>query len=217
MAHTAIIQALKDAILDFDEDKAVAAAKEVIATGQPPMDAVNAMGDALNELGVKFQAMEVFLPEVLLASEAFKSAMRLLEPEMLKAAKETGGKDRPKVVIGTVRGDVHTVGKDMVTTMLTVGGFDVKDLGVDVASTDFILEAEAFGAKIIGLSSLMSTTMPYQKEVIDFLKSKNLRDKYKVMIGGGPCSQKWAETIGADGFSKDAVSAVDLARQLIAR
>lgn len=217
MVNEASVQKLKAAILDYDDATAVEAAREVIASGASPVDAVNAMGDALNEIGDKFQVMEVFLPEVLLASDAFKAAMRLLEPEILKAA-ETGGagRERPKVVIGTVKGDVHTVGKDMVTTMLTVGGFEVKDLGVDVESSAFILEAEAFGARIIAASSLMSTTMPHQKEIIDFLRAKNLREKYKVMVGGGPCSQKWADAIGADGFSKDAVAAVDLARRLLA-
>ena len=210
------IQRLKQAILDFDEEQAVNAAKDILEAGLPPIDGVNAMGDALNELGVKFQAMEVFLPEVLLASDAFKAAMSLFEPELLKAAKGAGGQERPKIVIGTVKGDVHTVGKDMVTTMLTVAGFDVKDLGVDVDSATFITEAQAFGAKLIGLSALMSTTMPYQKEVIEFLEAKNLRGKFKVMIGGGPCSQQWADSIGADGFSKDAVEAVALAKRLLA-
>ena len=210
------IQRLKQAILDFDEEQAVNAAKDILEAGLPPIDGVNAMGDALNELGVKFQAMEVFLPEVLLASDAFKAAMSLFEPELPKAAKGAGGQERPKIVIGTVKGDVHTVGKDMVTTMLTVAGFDVKDLGVDVDSATFITEAQAFGAKLIGLSALMSTTMPYQKEVIEFLEAKNLRGKFKVMIGGGPCSQQWADSIDADGFSKDAVEAVALAKRLLA-
>ena len=210
------IQRLKQAILDFNEEQAVNAAKDIIEAGLPPIDGVNAMGDALNELGVKFQAMEVFLPEVLLASDAFKAAMGLFEPELLKTASGAGGQERPKIVIGTVKGDVHTVGKDMVTTMLTVAGFDVKDLGVDVGSATFITEAQAFGAKLIGLSALMSTTMPYQKEVIEFLEAKDLRSKFKVMIGGGPCSQQWADSIGADGFSKDAVEAVALAKRLLA-
>ncbi len=210
------IQKLKQAILDFDEEQAINAAKDILEAGLSPMDGVNAMGDALNELGVKFQAMEVFLPEVLLASDAFKAAMSLFEPELLKVAQGSGGQERPKIVLGTVKGDVHTVGKDMVTTMLTVAGFDVKDLGVDVDSATFITEAQAYGAKLIGLSALMSTTMPYQKEVIEFLEAKNLRDKFKVMIGGGPCSQQWADSIGADGFSKDAVEAVALAKKLLA-
>ena len=216
MGNVASIQELKNAILDFDEDKAVAASNKVVKDGASPMDAINAMGDALKELGVKFQAMEVFLPEVLLATDAFKAALKVLEPELKKAVGSAVA-DKPKVVLGTVKGDVHAVGKDMVATMLTVGGFDVKDLGVDVDSEFFIKEAETFGAQIIGLSALMSTTMPGQKEVIDFLKAKNLRGKYKVMVGGGPTTPQWAEAIGADGFSKDAVEAVALAKKLLGK
>lgn len=216
MGNAASIKELKAAILDFDEDKAVAAAEKVVKEGAAPLDAINAMGDGLKELGEQFQAMEVFLPEVLLATDAFKAALKILEPELKKTV-GTAVADKPKVVIGTVKGDVHAVGKDMVATMLTVGGFDVKDLGVDVDSEFFIKEAEAFGAQIIGLSALMSTTMPSQKEVIDFLKAKNLRDKFKVMVGGGPTTQQWAETIGADGFSKDAVEAVALAKKLLGK
>lgn len=210
------IQALKQAILDFDEGEAKEAAQAVIDAGISPMEGINAMGDALNEIGEKFQTMEVFLPEVLMASDAFKAAMALFEVELLKNTQDSNSSaERPKVIIGTVKGDVHTVGKDMVTTMLTVGGFDVKDLGVDVPSAEFILQAESFGAQIIGLSALMSTSMPHQREVIEFLKAKNLRHKYKVMVGGGPVSRQWAEKIGADGFSKDAVEAVAVAKKLV--
>ena len=127
--------------------------------------------------------------------------------ELMKTIDAGSFQEKPKVVIGTVKGDVHAVGKDMVATMLTVGGFDVKDVGADVDSEVFITAAEEFGAQIIGLSALMSTTMPSQKEVIDFLEAKGLRNKYKVLVGGGPVTPQWAEQIGADGFSKDAVDA----------
>ena len=195
MANVACIEELKNAILDFDEDAAVTAAEKIIKEGVSPMDAIDAMGDALKVLGDKFQIMEVFLPEIWLATDAFQ--------------------EKPKVVIGTVKGDVHAVGKDMVATMLTVGGFDVKDVGADVDSEVFITAAEEFGAQSIGLSALMSTTMPSQKEVIDFLEAKGLRNKYKVIVGGGPVTPQWAEQIGADGFSKDAVEAVELAKSLL--
>lgn len=215
MANIASIQELKNAVLEFDEDKAVASAQKVIKDGGAPLDAINAMGDALKELGEQFQRMEVFLPEVLLATDAFKAGLRVLEPELAKTVAGNLAK-KVKVVIGTVKGDVHAVGKDMVATMMTVGGFDVKDLGVDVDSEFFIKEAEAYGADIIGLSALMSTTMPSQKEVIDFLKAKGCRDKFIVMVGGGPTTPQWAEAIGADGFSKDAVEAVEVAKKLVA-
>lgn len=204
MANVACIEELKNAILDFDEDAAVTAAEKIIKEGVSPMDAIDAMGDALKVLGDKFQIMEVFLPEILLATDAFKAGLKVLEPELMKTIDAGSFQEKPKVVIGTVKGDVHAVGKDMVATMLTVGGFDVKDVG-----------AEEFGAQIIGLSALMSTTMPSQKEVIDFLEAKGLRNKYKVIVGGGPVTPQWAEQIGADGFSKDAVEAVELAKSLL--
>ena len=199
MANVACIEELKNAILDFDEDAAVTSAEKIIKEGASPMDAIDAMGDALKILGDKFQIMEVFL----------------LEPELMKTIDAGSFQEKPKVVIGTVKGDVHAVGKDMVATMLTVGGFDVKDVGADVDSEVFITAAEEFGAQIIGLSALMSTTMPSQKEVIDFLEAKGLRNKYKVIVGGGPVTPQWAEQIGADGFSKDAVEAVELAKSLL--
>ena len=209
------IEELKNAILDFDEDAAVTAAEKIIKEGVSPMDAIDAMGDALKVLGDKFQIMEVFLPEILLATDAFKAGLKVLEPELMKTIDAGSFQEKPKVVIGTVKGDVHAVGKDMVATMLTVGGFDVKDVGADVDSEVFITAAEEFGAQIIGLSALMSTTMPSQKEVIDFLEAKGLRNKYKVIVGGGPVTPQWAEQIGADGFSKDAVEAVELAKSLL--
>lgn len=215
MANAASIQELRNAIMDFDEDAAVAAAEKVLKAGLPPMDAVNIMGDALKELGDKFQAMEVFLPEVLLATDAFKAGLKVLEPELLKAVDAGDVAEKPKVVIATVKGDVHAVGKDMVATMLTVGGFDVKNLGADVDSEAVIAAAEEYGAQIIGLSALMSTTIPHQKEVIDFLTAKGIRGKYKVIVGGGSTTPQWAEQIGADGYSKDAVEAVELAKSLM--
>lgn len=209
------IDKLKQAILDFDEDAAVAAAGECVKSGASAMDAVNAMGAALTELGDGFQKMTVFLPEVLLATDAFKAALKILEPELAKSVSGTGGAEKPKVVIATVKGDVHAVGKDMVATMLTVAGFDVKNLGADVDSEAIITAAEDYGAQIIGLSALMSTTIPHQKEVIDFLSAKGLRGKYKVLVGGGSTTAQWAEQIGSDGWSKDAVECVDVAKKVL--
>lgn len=209
------IDELKKAVLEGDDAAAQEKAQKCIAGGVKAMDAVNAMGDALRELGVQFQNMEVFLPEVLLATDAFGAGLKVLEPELAKDVKNAGSTEKVKVVIATVKGDVHAVGKDMVATMWTVAGFDVKNLGADVDSEAIIKAAEEFGAQVIGLSALMSTTIPHQKEVIDFLKAKGLRDKYKVLVGGGSTTPQWAEQIGADGFSKDAVEAVDLVRRVM--
>ena len=138
MANVACIEELKNAILDFDEDAAVTAAEKIIKEGVSPMDAI----DALKVLGDKFQIMEVFLPEILLATDAFKAGLKVLEPELMKTIDAGSFQEKPKVVIGTVKGDVHAVGKDMVATMLTVGGFDVKDVGADVDSEVFITAAD---------------------------------------------------------------------------
>ena len=209
----ATIDELKKAVLEYDEDAAVSAAQKCVKEGVNALDAVNSMGDALKELGDQFQRMEVFLPEVLLATDAFKGALAILEPELKKASGGDAGAGK-KVVIATVKGDVHAVGKDLVATMLTVAGFQVKNLGADVDSEFICDAAEEYGADIIGLSALMSTTIPHQKEVIEFLKAKGIRNKYKVMVGGGSTTPQWAEQIGADGYSKDAVGAVTLAQNL---
>lgn len=205
---------LKAAVMAFDEEAAVKAAEKVVASKESAVDAVNAMGDALTVLGDQFTKMEVFLPEILLATDAFKAALKILEPEL---AKNVSGSvaEKPKVVIATVKGDVHAVGKDMVATMLTVAGFDVKNLGADVDSEAIINAAEDNGAKIIALSALMSTTIPYQKQVIEFLEAKGLRGKYKVIVGGGSTTPQWAEQIGSDGWSKDAIEAVGLAKKVL--
>lgn len=207
-----ILKKLKDSILEFDEEKAVEAAKESVAAGLDPVLAVNALGDGLNILGDKFQLMEVFLPEIVLASDAMKEAMKILEPEIKKSA--TTMDKRHAVVIGTVRGDVHQVGKDMVATMLLTAGFDVKDLGVDVAPSVFLEEAKGLEATIIAASALMTTTLPVQKDLIDFLEAKGLRKNFKVMVGGGVATRQWAEQIGSDGYGQDAVEAIDVAKKL---
>lgn len=209
------IDDLKKAVIDGDDDGAREYAAACIAAGVPAMDAVNVMGDALRELGVQFQNMEVFLPEVLLATDAFKAGLAVLEPELMKAVDGAAPAKKIKAVIATVKGDVHAVGKDMVATMWTVAGFDVKNLGADVDSEYIVKAAEEFGADIIGLSALMSTTIPHQKEVIDFLEAKGIRSKYKVLVGGGSTTPQWAEQIGSDGFSKDAVEAVELAKKVM--
>lgn len=209
------ISDLKAAVMAFDEDAAVKAAEKVVASKESAVDAVNAMGDALADLGEQFTRMEVFLPEILLATDAFKAALKVLEPELAKNVSSGSVAEKPKVVIATVKGDVHAVGKDMVATMLTVAGFDVKNLGADVDSEAIINAAEDNGAKIIALSALMSTTIPYQKQVIEFLEAKGLRGKYKVIVGGGSVTPQWAEQIGSDGYSKDAIEAVGLAKKVL--
>lgn len=215
MGINQIYQQMREAILEFDEEAAVNAATELVELKGDPVQGINVMGDALNELGEQFQRMEVFLPEIILASDALKGAMEILKPELLKVSATAGR--RPVVVIGTVQGDVHQVGKDMVATMLMTAGFDVTDLGVDVAPSHFLDEAKRLDADIIAASALMSTTLPVQKDLIDFLEAKKIRGNYKVMVGGGVATEAWAEKIKADGYGQDAIEGVEIAKKLTSK
>ena len=213
MADKDILSELKQSILDFDEDAALELAQESLAQGIDPVEAVGVLADGLNELGVKFERMEVFLPEIMLASDAFKNALSVLEPEIKK--KNTEGKKAIPIVIGTVQGDIHQVGKDMVATFLATAGFEVYDLGVDVAPSRFLEEAKRLGAKVIAAASLMSTTRPVQKDLIDFLEAKGVRDQFIVLVGGGVVTQEWADEIKADGYGQDAIATVEIAKKLL--
>ena len=208
-----VLGKLKGAILEFDEDAALEAAKEAVAEGVDPVKAIGALAEGLNELGEAFEKMEVFLPEIMLASDAFKAALEILEPELKKSHKE--GEKAIPVVIGTIQGDVHQVGKDMVATFLTTAGFDVHDLGVDVAPSRFLEEAKKIDAKIIAVAALMSTTRPVQKDLIDFLEAKGVRDNYIVLVGGGVVTKEWADEIKADGYGQDAIATVEIAKKLL--
>ena len=208
-----VLGKLKGAILEFDEDAALEAAKEAVAEGVDPVKAIGALAEGLNELGEAFEKMEVFLPEIMLASDAFKAALEILEPELKKSHKE--GEKAIPVVIGTIQGDVHQVGKDMVATFLTTAGFDVHDLGVDVAPSRFLEEAKKIDAKIIAVAALMSTTRPVQKDLIDFLEAKGVRDNYIVLVGGGVVTREWADEIKADGYGQDAIATVEIAKKLL--
>lgn len=213
MADKDILSELKQSILDFDEDAALELAQESLTQGIDPVEAVGVLADGLNELGLKFERMEVFLPEIMLASDAFKNALSVLEPEIKK--KNTEGKKAIPIVIGTVQGDIHQVGKDMVATFLATAGFEVYDLGVDVAPSRFLEEAKRLGTKVIAAASLMSTTRPVQKDLIDFLEAKGVRDQFIVLVGGGVVTQEWADQIAADGYGQDAIATVNLAKRLL--
>ncbi|MCR6544623.1 corrinoid protein [Dehalobacterium formicoaceticum] len=206
---------LKQALLDQDEELTVQLVNEELAKGSAARDLFDALSEAMTEVGEKFANMEFFLPEVMLASDAMKAASDILIPEMAKTNSQA--ESLGTVVIGTVQGDVHTVGKDMVVGTLATGGFEVIDLGKDVAPEVFIEAAEKNNASIIALSALMTATMPSQGDVINFLNSKGIRDKYKVLVGGGVVHQDFADKIGADGYAKDAIDAVVEAKRIIGK
>jgi corrinoid protein of di/trimethylamine methyltransferase len=172
----------------------------------------NSMTPALHVVGEKFQSGEMFLPELQLAADAFTAAMDMLQPKILTS--KTDLKPKGRVIIGTVKGDLHSIGKDLVATMLTTAGFNVVDLGVDVSTFAFLDEAEKEKTNIIALSALLTTTMTSQREVIEALKDQGLREKYKVIIGGAPVNEAWANEIGADAYGENAAQAVTLANKL---
>ena len=208
MSEEKILKDLQKSILEYDSAGAVTAAKAAIAAKMDPLKAIEkGLVPSIESIGEKFEKMEIYLPELMLAAEAMKSALALLLPLIPKGSKGA----KATVIIGTVQGDVHEIGKNIVSSMLIAGGFNVVDLGVDVKTTIFINEAKRNGAKIIGASALMSSTIGSQKDIIDFLVSSGERRKYAVIVGGGPTTKEWAKEIGADGCGMTAVEAVRLA------
>ena len=207
------MEKLRDAILTGDAKAAHALTQEALAEGIEPMALINeSMIPAMDEVGRLFEAEEYFVPELLLSARAMKAAMELLRP--LLAA--TGARPAGKVVIGTVRGDLHDIGKNLVAVLLEGGGFEVIDLGADVPPQKFIEAIQQSDANIVGLSALLTVTMPMMKTIIDALAEAGLRDKVKVMVGGAPVTQQFADRIGADGYGESAIAAVTLARRFVA-
>jgi corrinoid protein of di/trimethylamine methyltransferase len=214
MEQQEIFEKLSMAIIEGDENKAKAFAHEVLRSKIDPLEAVEqGLSKGMIVLGDRFEKGEIFLPDLLIAGDAFNSAIDVLKPAM-EALKKNIAKVGT-VLIGTVNGDVHGIGKNIVGIVLEANGFEVVDIGVDKPSLKFVEEAEKVKADVIGLSSLMTTTMTAQKEVIDILKEMNLRKKYWVVIGGGPVTQEWADQIGADGYAGSAFQAVHLIKRLL--
>ncbi len=213
MEKEGIIQEMYKGILDLDKEKVMTIANAFIKTDSDVIEMIEqGMSPAMEEVGRRFQTGEMFLPELQMSADVFTAVMEILQPMLL--ASKTKLKPKGRVVIGTVNGDLHSIGKDMVATMLKVGGFEVIDLGVDVRPLTFIEQAESQQADIIALSALLTTTMPAQREVIEALKERGLREKYKIIIGGAPVNQEWGDEINADGYSKNAAAAVKLAESL---
>lgn len=208
------LAALAQAITEGEEEAAVAAAQAALEAGSAPADIFGGcIMPVLQEVGDKFSALEIFLPEMVLAADAAKAVIALLDP-ILKEAKAEGPV-AATVVICTVAGDVHDIGKNMVATMLEISGFEVFDLGTDVAVADLLETARARDADIIAMSSLLTTSLPYMKDTLAMLTETGERGRFKVMVGGGPVTPDWAREAGADGYGADAAQAVELARQLV--
>lgn len=206
---------LRQAVITADEGLASEAARRVVAQGGDLLAAVeHGLSAGMAVIGEDFERGECFLPELIGASQAFNAAMKVLEPEIEKAG---GGLKRSGVaVVGTVAGDVHNIGKDIFAMLLKTRGFEVHDLGADVAMGSYVEKVEEVDADLIGMSALLTTTMPSQKEVIDMLSELGMRDRYVIMVGGGPVSQEWADQIGADGYAETAQDGAELAFKLVA-
>ena len=209
-----LFNVMRQSIIDGDTDQAEALAQQALALGIDPLAAINqGFVQGINYVGEQFGAGEMFLPDLMLAAEAMKKAVAVLEPEMQKRGVQR--QMLGKVVLGTVKGDIHEIGKNLVATMLSASGFEVYDLGVDVPFEKFAAKAREVGADIVGVSALLTTTMTGQKSVIEALDDMGLRPKVKVIVGGAPVTRSWAEEIGADGYSEDAMGAVALAKRLV--
>lgn len=216
MEKEQILENLAVAIVEGDEDKAVENAKAAMEAKLDPLETVeNGLSKGMDDIGEKFGKGEIFLPELLMAANAFKSAMEILKPELEAQQMQTA--QQGTILIGTVKGDVHNIGKDIVSTVLETKGFNVVDIGVDNDTLSIIQEAEKADADVIALSCLMTTTMPAQREFIEVLEEMNLREKYFVVVGGGPVTQEWADEIKADGYGESAVEAPALVKELISK
>ncbi len=208
------LTALHKAIINGDLKAAVAATKEALAAQVDPLVLVtDHMVPAMDEVGRRFECEEYFVPELLLSARAMKGALELLRPLLVASGAQPAG----RVVIGTVKGDLHDIGKNLVASMLEGGGFDVIDLGADVAPEKFAQAVKDRGANIVCLSALLTVTMPSMKTTIEALKQAGVRDRAKVLIGGAPVTQQYADEIGADGYGQSATAAVQLARELTGR
>ncbi len=207
----ASIKDLTDLVIKADIEKTKETTAELLQAGEDPLKLINeGLIPGINEVGERFKEGNLFVPEMMMSAQAMKAGVDLAKEKMTGIELPTAG----KVVIGTVAGDLHDIGKNLVSMMLESSGFDVIDLGVDVASDQFVAAVKEHKAAIVGMSALLTTTMPAMKEVVDALKEGNLRDDVKVIIGGAPVSQAYADEIGADGYAADAALAVDLCKQI---
>jgi len=207
-----LFKQFEDSLLSYDAEAAVQAARAIVAAGLDIKEAIDVATGAINRIGDQFQAGDIYLPELMLAGEAMKQCMEILSGALGSAG---SGRRSGKAVIGAVSGDIHDIGKNLVATYLSLKGLEVIDLGVNVPPMEFVDKAEREKANIIALSALMTTSMPYQKDVINILSEMGLRHKYFVIVGGGPVTAEFAVQAGADGWASNAVAAAKLCGQLL--
>jgi len=209
---TEILAKLKKAVIEYNVEAAASWARKALEEGIDPLEALDALTKGIKQVGDGYGRGELWLPDLIGAAEAMSSAMPIIEEEIKSRGmkRETAG----VIIIGTVKGDIHDIGKNIVATLLTIDGFDVIDLGVDVAAEKFIEAIIKYKPSILAMSALLTMTAPEQRKVIDALKKEGIRDKVKVLIGGAAITQEFADDIGADGYDPTAAGAVNLARRL---
>jgi corrinoid protein of di/trimethylamine methyltransferase len=212
---TDLLDKITTSLVEGDPDLTVELTRQAVEAGLEPMSIIEGgLVPGMNIVGDKFSRGEYFLPHLIISAGGMQQAMEILEPEL--RARQQEMKVTGKVVIGTVHGDIHEIGKSLVGTMLSASGFQVHDLGVDVPPEAFVAKIKETGANLVGLSALLTTTMAVQKEIIDALSAAGVRDQVKILVGGAPVTRGWAEEIGADGYAEDAIEAVQLATRLVA-
>jgi corrinoid protein of di/trimethylamine methyltransferase len=209
-----LFKQMAQAVIDGDDEAATALAQQALDHGVDPLEAINKGYTAgMDVVGELYSTGDYFLPDLILGGEAMKAALGSLEPALKASgrAREVLG----TVVLGSVKGDIHEIGKSLVGSMLSANGFDVYDLGIDIEADEFVGKAREYNADIVALSALLTTTMLHQRDVIEHLAEAGFRDRVKVMVGGSPVTQGWADQIGADGFAEDAAGAVVVAKRLM--
>jgi len=211
-----ILAAMRQSVIDGESEQAEALARQALETGLEPLTAINqGFVPGMTTVGEQFGCGQAFVPDLMMAAEAMKKGLAVLEPALRASGVERQVLGR--AVLGTVKGDIHEIGKSLVALMLSTGGFEVHDLGVDVPFEKFAAKAAEVEADLVGVSALLTTTMPGQGKVIQALEAAGLRPRVKVMVGGAPVSRSWAEQIGADGYSEDALGALQVAKDLMVK
>jgi 5-methyltetrahydrofolate--homocysteine methyltransferase len=205
-------EALATALSNLEEEKVLETVRSMLNKGIDPKDIINALREGMDKIGKMFERGEAFIADLVIAADIFKKAVEIIKPHLKVVERGKG-----RVVIGTVEGDIHDIGKNLVALMLEISGYEVIDLGVDVSADKFAEAIEKYNPDVIGMSALMTTTMLNQKKIIEELKKRGLRNRVKIIVGGAPTTEAWAREIGADAWGSDCFDAVKKVRELLGR